>query len=208
MDPVVMVALEVGTTKERLVGKYASGALSIELEKPAKFGKLSDLLKDYDVPVESWPTFLQDALALEAWLWTLEYRPMTIGTTTSTSISSNSFTVASGVTFPTELEGAELSLDATDGDKKTYTVAKGGSTLKYTATESNGTYTIQANVYKFVIQGAYEKAFTIIKGLLALKSIAFGITNDPTIDVEAFEKACRKVLDAKNGPDATPALPN
>jgi hypothetical protein len=205
MDPVVMIALEVGTTKERLVGKYSGGALSVELEKPAQFGKLSDLLKQYDVPVDSWPSFLREALALEAWLHALEYRVLTVGTTSSTTLGASSFTVASGITFPTELEGAQLVLDATDADNKKYTVTKNGTTLKYSATKANDQYTVEANVYKFLIQGAYENAITIIKNVLALKSIAFGITNDPTVDTAAFEKACRKVLDATHGTNTLPA---
>ena len=205
MDPVVMVALEVGTTKERLVGKYSGGKLSVELEKPAKFGKLSDLLKEYDVPVDSWPSFLREALELEAWLWAIDYHALTIGTTSSTTITSSSFKIANGLTFPTELEGAELALDSTDSDAKTYTVKKGGTALKYSATKTNDTYTIEANIYKFVIQGAYENAYTIVKGLLALKSLAFGITNDPTVDAAAFEQTCRKVLTAAHGGSALPA---
>jgi len=205
MDPVVMIALEVGTNKERLVGKYADGKVSVELEKPAQFGKLSDLLEQYDVPVEKWPSFLQEALALDAWLWTLEYRSVTIGTTSATNLGSSTFSLASGITFPTELEGAQLVLASTDGDKQTYSVKKNGVELKYSATKSDTQYTVEANVYKFVIQGLYEKPFTIVKGLLALKSLAFGITNDPALDAAEFEKTCRKVLDASPGTNALPA---
>jgi len=206
MDPVVMIALDVGTTKERLVGKYSGGALSVELEKPAQFGKLSDLLKQYDVPVDSWPGFLQEALSLDAWLWALEYRALTVGTTSSTTLTSSSFAVASGVPFPAELEGASLVLDSTDADKQNYSVTKNGTALKYSAKKKNDQYTVEANVYKFVIQGEYENALTIVKGLLALKSIAFGITNDPSVDTAAFEQACRKVLDSTRGPNALPAF--
>lgn len=207
MDPVVMIALEVGTTKEHLVGKYSGGALSVELKKPAQFGKLSDLLKQYDVPIDSWPSFLQDALALEAWLHALEYRALTIGTTSSTTLASSSFAVAPGGTFPKDLEGAQLTLDSTDSDKQKYSVNKNGTALKYSATKKNDQYTVEANVYKFVIQGAYDSPLSIVKGLLALKSIAFGITNDPTVDIAAFEKACRGVLDAAHKPSTLPAAP-
>lgn len=205
MDPVVMIALEVGTTKERLVGKYSGGKLSVELEKPARFGKLSDLLKQYDVAVDSWPSFLREALELDAWLWAIDYHALTIGTTSSTTIASSSFTLADGAKFPTDLEGAQVSLDSTDGDEATYSVKKNGTALKYSATKTNDTYTIEANVYKFIIQGAYENAYTIVKGLLALKSIAFGITNDPNVDAAAFEQTCRKVLTAAHDGNALPA---
>lgn len=201
MDPVILIALEVGTTKERLVGKYAGGKLSVELEKPAQFGKLSDLLKQYDVPVASWPSFLQDALALEAWLWAINYHTLTLGTTSSTTLAAKTFATGSGITFPAELEGAEIVANTAS---QTYSVKKNGVELKYSATKNDHTYTIEANVYQFVVQGAYETPFTIIKGLLSLKSIAFGITNDPAIDVAAFEKACRNVLDSKATPTALP----
>lgn len=204
MDPVIMIALEVGTSKERLVGKYADGKVSVELEKPAQFGKLSDLLAQYDVPVNKWPSFLQEALALDAWLWTLEYHTVTIGTSTTTTLGASTFSAASGITFPSELEGAQLVAGSSDGDKQTYTVKKNGVELKYSATKSDTQYTVEANVYKFVIQGLYEKPFTIVKGLLALKSLAFGITNDPALDAAAFEKACRKVLDASPSGHALP----
>ena len=205
MDPVVMVALEVGTTKERLVGTYSGGKFSVELEKPAQFGKLSDLLKQYDVAVDSWPPVLREALDLDAWLWAVDYGSLAIGTTSSTTIASSSFKAASGVTFPTELEGAQLALDSSDSEQKTYTVAKNGKTLKYSATKTNDTYTIEANVYKFVIQGVYEKPYTIVKGLLSLKAVAFGITNDPGVDAKAFETTCRKVLQSAHGGNALPA---
>lgn len=200
MDPVVMIALEVGTTKEKLVGKYSGGKLSVELEKPAQFGKLSDLLEQYNVPVASWPKFLQDALSVEAWLWALDYATRAIGTTKDTKLTSTNVALASNGDFPTELDGAELELDSSDSSGTRYLVKKDGAALKYTATKSGDTYSIEANVYKFLIQGLYQEALTIIKGMLALKSIAFGITNDPTIDAAEFEKACRKVLDAAHGP--------
>jgi hypothetical protein len=194
MDPVVMIALEVGTTKEQLLAKYADGKLSVELEKPAKIGKLSDILGQYNIDVSKWPKFLQELLALEAMLWAIDYHAAKIGTTTKTTLSATDFTAASGMTFPDELEGAELVLDSSDADQKTYLVKKNGSALEYTATLADSTYTLEHNVYKFIIEGSYEKAFTLIRGVVALKSIVFGITNDPGATAAKFEEECRKLL--------------
>lgn len=196
MDPVVMIALEVGTNKQHIVGKYSGGKLSVELDQPAQLGTLKELLARYNVRVGAWPKFLQDILDLEAKLWAIDYHARPVGTTSATTIASSSFSVAEGTTFPTDLEGAVLALDSSDTEHKKYTVKKDGTELNYSATKSGDTYTIETNVYKFLIQGSYADPLTIIRGILALKSIAFGITNDPTVVVADFEKACRKVLDA------------
>lgn len=202
MDPVVMIALEVGTNKQHIVGKYSGGKLSVELDQPAQLGKLGDLLKNYNVRVDTWPKFLQNILDLEAKLWAIDYHATPVGTTSATTIASSSFTVAQGATFPTDLEGAVLALDPHDTDHKKYTVKKDGTELNYSATKTGDSYSVETNVYKFLIQGSYADPLTIIRGILALKSIAFGITNDPTVVVAEFEKDCRKVLDAAYGTNA------
>jgi len=206
MDPVVMINLEVGADdkKKNVVGKYAAGRVSVELDAPVEFGKLRALLKRYDVNVDSWPSFLQKALDLEAKLWALDYGPMTLGTTSATTLVANSFKAEKDITFPTDLDGAELSADSSDKDGKKYLVKKNGAELNYWATKSDGTYKIEANAYRFVIQGAYAQSLELIKGLVALKSIAFGITNDPRVKEADFEIACRKVLVAEQVGTALP----
>jgi hypothetical protein len=195
---VVMLGLGVGVDNTTLLGTYDSETgVSVRLDEPARMGKLIDIVKRYVGSVDGWPDFLKKALDLDANFRELDYQTKKLGTAKGTTLSKEAFTGDDGQAgsgFPESLAGATI-----EGQDGTFQVKKSGQALAdYIVTESGtaGEYVIKANIYKVVVWAQYEKPLALVEGLISIKFLAFGVTNDPRLGSEEFAKLCAPAIKA------------
>lgn len=177
-----MIGCEVGTAgsgedRPLAIGKFIdSNNYQMKLTKPGKFGTVESILNEYGVQTSTFPKYLKDALQLEATIQQLEYESKGFLVTRG----AGDVIQADASSLPASLTGAIIKSD-TSGN--TVTLEKDGQQLtdyKASMTAENK-YLVVKGSYTFAVVAQYKDAFEIVPKLLAIKFLAFAITNDDAL---------------------------
>ncbi len=217
VEPFFMVACEVGLAgseadRPLVIGQLSKDGIQVNLTKPGSFGTVEHLLNEYGIGTKDLPTYVKDALKLEATIQKLDYKSKRVATFNKNALKD--IKPLPGRSLEPELVDARVVIDGT-GDKERFSVvAKNNDKLTnfdVSKTDSKGEeYSIGKVTYTFVITARYESAWPVVPGMLGMKFLAFAITNDEKKEAalqQQIEPILTKSLGGQPVMDAKPAVP-
>jgi hypothetical protein len=184
-EPFFMIGCEVGPAgldaeRPLAIGRFRRSDVRLNLTKPGRFGTVESILKDYGVETDKLPLYVRRALQLQATIQRFDYESTRVATVSKDT--PETFTPWSGAaSVDEELKGAKVTTITTD-DKEVLVVAdstgKRLTNYDVRSTDTTGEYAIGKVTYTFVLVAQYAEAFPLIRGVLAIKFLAFAISND------------------------------